>query len=94
MDLGFDRSLERRQQETQAGGDANVLLAKLDPALDPAAAEIEVVAVPDVTDPELFGHPFGDTLDSGARVFHAARMRILDIDIGHRHILRFAGSAC
>ena len=94
MDLGFDRSLERRQQEAQGRSEPHFLVAELDPALDAAAVEIEVIAVPTMTDAEFFGHSLGDTLDSSARVFHAARMRVMDIDIGHRHILRFARSAC
>ena len=94
MDLGFDRALEHRTQEVEAGGDVHILLAQRDPACHAAAAEIETIAVPTVLYAKLFVHPFGDLLDSGARIFHAAFVGIMDVDAGHGPILRSARRAC
>jgi hypothetical protein len=83
MDLGFDRTPERRKQETKCGSEVHIVLGECDPSLDAAAGEIEIVAVPAAADAELFGDLFGNPLDSGARVFHAAVVGVVNVDIGH-----------
>lgn len=94
MDFGFDRALEDREQESEGCGQVHFLLAERNPALDPAAAEVEFVVAPTVVNPEFFVHPLGDTLDSSACFFHASGMCVVDIDRGHDRILRFVRGAC
>src|SRR5688572_2886594 len=83
LDLLLDRTLQRRQEETEFRVHMHLVFFERDMAIDTGAGEVEGVAIPVVVHAESLGQFLRDFLDCLARLRRRQRMGMADVDVGH-----------
>src|SRR3546814_17196507 len=81
------RALQRGQQESELRGHVQLFGGHGDPAVDAAAVEMHLVAVPAVLEAEFVGQLPGHVFHPLACLGEREGMLVLDVDAGHGGLL-------